>query len=77
VELPLGELCATCRSEIERRVRKIARWIALGTTVVLAAYIVVRVPPDPTARSVGAIAILVWYLLTGAVARRILRETLN
>jgi hypothetical protein len=32
------------------------------------------VPEDSTERMVSAMAILAWYLLTGAVTRRIMRE---
>lgn len=74
VELPFGELCSECRSEIERRARKVGRIVSLSTTLILAAYVYVRIPEDPTARMVGAASILAWYLLTGAVTRRVMRE---
>ncbi len=74
VELPFGEICAQCRREIERRARKVGRFVSLSTTIVLAGYVYMRVPEDSTARMVSAMAILAWYLLTGAVTRRIMRE---
>ena len=77
VELPFGELCAHCTAEIEARARKIGRIVALATTLLLAAYIFVRMPADPTARMVGGTSILAWYILTGLVTRRILREALK
>ncbi len=63
-----------CRREIERRARRIGRLVSLSTTLVLAVYVYFRMPEEPTARIVGAASILVWYLLTGAVTRRIMRE---
>ena len=77
VELPFGNICSHCRGEIEIRARKIGRIVALSATVVLAVYIFLRMPPDPTARMVGGTSILAWYILTGLVTRRILREVLK
>lgn len=77
VELPFGEICSNCALEIEVRARKIGRVVALSTTVALAVYILLRVPNDPTARLVGGVSILAWYVLTGLVTRRVLREVLK
>ncbi|HEX9692775.1 MAG TPA: hypothetical protein VGA22_11805 [Gemmatimonadales bacterium] len=74
IELPLGELCPDCRREIERRAARVARVVAMVTTLALAVYIGIRVPADPTARLVGGAAVAVWYLLTNLVVRRLLRE---
>jgi predicted amidophosphoribosyltransferase len=77
VELTLGEICSHCKREIEARARRIGRIVALTTTVALAVYIYLRMPEDPTARLVGGVSILAWYILTGLVTRRILREALK
>ena len=77
VELPFGEICSDCTRGIEIRARKIGRLVALTTTVALAIYVYLRVPEDPTARMVGGASILAWYILTGVVTRRILREALK
>jgi predicted amidophosphoribosyltransferase len=74
VELPFGQLCSQCQREIERRARKVGRLVSLSTTLALAAYIYFRMPEDPTARTVGAASIFAWYLLTGLVTRKIMRE---
>lgn len=74
VELPLGELCSQCRAAIERRARKYSRLIAGVTTLMLAAYIYVRLPQDRTARLVGVIAVVAWYVLTGLIVKRTMRE---
>jgi len=77
VELPLGEICSHCEREIETRARRIGRMVALTTTVALAAYVYLRMPEDATARLVGGASVLAWYILTGLVTRRILREALR
>jgi uncharacterized OB-fold protein len=77
VELPLGEICAHCTRAIESRARKIGRLVALTTAVALAIYVYLRMPEDPTARMVGGASVLAWYILTGVVVRRVLREALK
>lgn len=77
VDLPLGEICPACRHAIERRAARIARLVALLSTAAVGVYVLLRVPPDPTARMVSAAAVAVWYLLTTLVARRVLREFLT
>ncbi len=77
VELPCGEICSHCTREIEVRARKIGRIVALSTTIALAVYILLRMPDQPTARMVGGASILAWYVLTGLVTRRVLREMLK
>ena len=77
VELPLGALCANCIKGIERRARNIARIVAGVTTLMLAVYVLVRVPADPTARLVGGLGVAAWYILSGVVVRRTLREALK
>ena len=77
VQLPLGELCGECRGDIERRAGRMGRLIAGISTVLVAIYVVVRMPADSTARLVGAMSIVIWYLLTFLVAKRVLREYLK
>jgi hypothetical protein len=74
VELPLGELCAACRREIDRRAVRAARLIAMVSTAALGVYVMLRVPPDPVARSVSGAAVAAWYVLTYLIVRRVLRE---
>lgn len=77
VDLPLGEICLQCRREIEGRARRSARLVAAVTTLAVALYVLLRMPPDPTARLVGGMGIAIWYLLTNLVMRRVLRELLR
>ena len=74
VELPFGALCRECRFVIERRAARVARIVALSTTLVLAAYVWIRMPESPTPRVVGGVSIAMWYLLTNLVVRRAMRE---
>ncbi len=77
VELPLGEICAQCRGEIAQRATRIARLVALVSTVAVAVYVILRMRRDPSARIVGAVSIAVWYVLTNLVVRRALTQLLR
>jgi hypothetical protein len=77
VDLPLGEICGTCRQSIDRRAGRIARLVALASTMGLGVYVLLRVPEDPTARIVSGVSVALWYILTNLVVRRILREFLR
>ncbi len=77
VDLPLGEICPTCQRAIQRRASRIARAVALLSTAAVGLYVLLRVPPDPTARLVSGAAVAIWYLLTNLVVRRVLREFLR
>ena len=75
VELPFGALCRSCRDQIERRAGKWGNRVSLVTTIVLALYLYFfRSSPDPTARQVSVIAIVVWFTLSNIVVRRAVRE---
>lgn len=77
VELPFGARCRACVREVDARARRLARRVALVTTALLGAYILWRMPPDPTARLVGAVAVVAWYILTRLIVTRTLREFLR
>lgn len=77
VTLPFGALCPTCREELDVRARRIARWVALVSTVVVAMYVIIRVPAQPTPRLVGAMAVLIWYVVSRRIAFRVAREGLR
>ncbi|MGH7700407.1 MAG: hypothetical protein ACREMJ_07830 [Gemmatimonadales bacterium] len=62
---------------MRRRAARIARWVAIGTTLLLAVYIIRTVPPDRTARLVGAVAVAIWYVLTSLIVRRVATEWLK
>lgn len=79
MRLPLGALCDACRGEIEARAGRIARWVAGLSTLVLAVYVWRRLPPDAAAvqRVVGVVSVVIWYVLTHLVVRRVFREYLR
>src|SRR5262245_61405327 len=75
VELPLGELCRSCRDEIERRARKWGNRVSLATTVLLALWLYFfRQSPNPTARLVSAMSVVIWFTISNMVVRRAMRE---
>jgi hypothetical protein len=46
----------------------------MGTTLPLAVYVAWTLPHDRAARLVGAAAVLIWYVLTSLIARRVAWE---
>jgi len=58
----------------ERRAARIGRVVAIGTTLPLAAYVAWTLPVDRTARLVGAASVLLWYVLTFLIAKRVALE---
>jgi hypothetical protein len=74
VELPLGALCGSCMARIERRAAKWGNLTALITTALLAGYVVASIPRDSTARTVGTMAVVIWFMLSNVIVRRAVRE---
>lgn len=74
VDLPLGMLCRVCLAAVDRRARRVARWVSLGTTAVFALYVMARLPVERTARLVGAGAIGVWFVASRVLALRVARQ---
>jgi hypothetical protein len=77
MDLPLGEICGDCKGRINQRARKISRYVAIGTTLPFAVYVYLRLPEDPTLRLVGLSSVVAWYIITGLVTKRLLKETLK
>jgi hypothetical protein len=44
------------------------------STAAVGLYVMLRVPPDPTARAVSGASVAAWYLLTYMITKRIARE---
>ena len=59
---------------LNRRATRIARLVAIGTTVPLGVYVAVALPVERTARLVGAVSVLLWYVLTFLIAKRVTLE---
>jgi hypothetical protein len=75
--LAIGGLCDACARALARRAARIARWVAIGTTLPLAVYITLTLPAERTARIVGASAVLIWYVLSMRIAKRVAWEWLK
>ena len=72
--IAIGGLCANCTRLLQRRASKIARLVAMGTTVPLAVYVALALPVERTARLIGAASVLLWYVLTFLIAKRVTLE---
>jgi len=48
--------------------------VAIGTTLPLAVYVALALPVERTARLVGAASVLLWYVLTFTIAKRVAWE---
>ncbi len=75
--LPWGELCPACRAQRLRRASRLANRISLAATVLMGLYVAFRMPPDPTARLYGAIAVLATYIIVRRIASRVALETMQ
>ena len=75
--IAIGGLCANCARLLQRRAARIARLVAIGTTLPLAVYVTVSLPHDRTARLVAAASVLLWYALTFLIAKRVAFEWLK
>ncbi len=67
--IAIGGLCANSS--------RIARPVAIGTTAVLAVYVAWTLPVERTARLVGAASVLLWYVFTFLIVKRVAREWLK
>ncbi len=75
--LPWGELCPDCLADRKRRASRLARRISLAATVLMAAYVALRVPADPMARIYSAVAVLATYIIVRRIATRVAMEYLK
>ncbi len=74
VELALGQLCGTCRREVEQRARRAARIVAVLSTAAMGLYVFVPFPTDDRVRLVGIMGVAIWYVLSNLVVRRVMRQ---
>lgn len=75
--IAIGGLCPSCARVAERRAARIGRLVAMGTTIPLAVYVTWSFPTTQPARLVGAGSVLLWYVLTSLIAKRIALEWLK
>ena len=69
-----GELCPECRAEKHARASRLASRISLAATVLMAAYVAIRVPAAPMARLYSAIAVLATYIIVRRIATLVALE---
>jgi len=72
-------MCASCTKEVARKASRLVRLVAIVTTLLVMGYLILTlrsVPPaaQATARTVGAVAAVAWYVLTFRIAQRIAFE---
>lgn len=72
--IPIGGLCPDCAAVLHRRAARLARWVAMGTTALLAVYVTVTLPAERNARILAAAATVAWYILTYRIVRRVAWE---
>ncbi len=82
VGIAIGEMCANCARIVTKKASRVGRLVALATTLLLTVYLAVvlrSVAPAwrGTARTVGVVAVIVWYLLTYRIAKRVAREWIH
>src|SRR3989441_1096944 len=70
-----GDLCASCTRQVTRTASRVGRLVAIVTTLLVAGYLMFTLRSTPlasqtTARTVGAVAAVVWYLLTFRIVQR-------
>jgi hypothetical protein len=71
-----GELCPDCLAERKRRASRLANRISLAATVLMAAYVALRVSAAPMARMYGGIAVVATYTIIRRIATQVAMEYL-
>jgi hypothetical protein len=62
---------------VQRKASRIGRLVAIGTTLPMAVYVTLNFPAVRTARMVGAALVVLWYVLTFTIAKRVALEWLK
>lgn len=72
--LAVGGICSDCWRKLVRRAANIGRWVAMGTSLPLAVYLTIMLPAERNARLLGVVTVLIWYVLTSLIAKRVALE---
>ena len=72
--LAVGGICSECWQAVLQRAGRISRRVAMGTTLPLALYMTLTLPAERTARLSGLVMVLIWYLLSSLIAKRVALE---
>jgi hypothetical protein len=62
---------------IQRKAARIGRLVAVVTTLPMGVYVALTFPAERTARLVGAACVVLWYVLTFTIAKRVALEWLK
>jgi hypothetical protein len=55
----------------------VATRISLAATLLMGLYVALTMPPDPMARTYGAVAVLATYIIVRRIAGRVAMETMK
>jgi len=69
-----GDLCPDCLGERKVRARRLASRISLAATVLMAAYVALRMTSAPMGRLYGVIAVLATYIIIRRIATQVAME---
>jgi hypothetical protein len=72
-----GDICPDCLGQRRRRASRLASRISLAATVLMAAYVALRMPAAPMARLYGGIAVLATYIIVRRIATLVAMEYLR
>ena len=72
--IPVGGYCPACTRRRQRRAGKLSQWIAVGTTVPLAAYIAWTLPPIAHLRVIMLVGLLIWYVAVRRIAKQVVLQ---
>ncbi|MGH7583068.1 MAG: hypothetical protein ACREL5_07585 [Gemmatimonadales bacterium] len=74
--ITFGERCERCLARRRRRAGRLASRVAIGATILMAVWILLRLPPTPAARWYGGLAVAATYFLVRLITRRVAMEVL-
>ena len=72
--IPVGGYCDACTRRRSHRAGRIARWVAIGTTIPIAAYAAWWLPVIPGFRIGAAIGVLIWFAVVSRLAKHVALE---
>lgn len=72
--LAVGGICSECWQAVQRRAARLSHWVAMGTTLPFAVYLMVTLPAERNARLMGLVAVLIWYIVSSLITKRVAVE---
>jgi hypothetical protein len=71
-----GDLCADCHKERLGRASRLSQRISLPAALLMALWVFLRIPDDPTAKIYGGIAVLATYVIVRRIVQVLAMEYL-